>query len=102
LFLMASSGQGLLRIWKTADWSLTHELQAHRSAIYDMAIAPDGRYVVTCSVDETVRVWAVASGQQVGCFRAEGGVNACAAGVDGRTFIAGDRSGGVHFLRIEP
>jgi WD40 repeat protein len=50
--------------WKTDDiW------RGHKNAVTDLAFSPDGEYVVSSSLDGTVRVWDAASGETVRVLR---------------------------------
>jgi WD40 repeat protein len=98
--VLSSSGDGTLILWRTESWSVLAKYDGG-STIYDQTITPDGRLVAAAGVDGTFNVWDVETGRQATSFRAEGGINACACSPDSRTFVAGDRAGGVHFLRLE-
>ena len=68
-----------------------------------MAITPDGCRAVSASEDSTLRVWDLESGEEIATFTGESAILSCAFARDGRTIIAGEESGRVHFLRlIEP
>jgi WD40 repeat protein len=99
-FVLSNSGDGTLILWRTGDWSLLSKLDGG-STIYDQTITPDGRFVGAAGVDGTLSVWEVETGRLAANFLADGGINACACSPDSRTFVAGDRAGGVHFLRLE-
>jgi WD40 repeat protein len=62
-------------------------------------VLPDGR-VVSCSQDETLRVWAPEDGQCIAVMRLETSVDAIAASADG-LIAAGDLLGRVQLLRLE-
>ena len=64
-----------------------------------MAVTPDGRYVLSGSSDNTLKVWDLSSGRILATFTANGSVACCAVTPDGRTIVAGDASGAIHFLR---
>ena len=71
---LASGGQdGIVRIWKT-DVSGSfgdlyypdappNELQGHAGWVWDVALSSDGRRLASASVDRSVRVWDVESGE---------------------------------------
>ena len=75
-------------------------LAGHRYAVHAVAVTPDGRYVVTGSLDDTARVWDLATGQGIACFFAEAAVWCCAVAPDG-LIAAGDQHGNVYFLTLE-
>lgn len=64
-----------------------------------MAVAADGRRVVSGGEDRTLRLWDLEAGHCVGALRAGAPVVAVACG-DGLA-VAGDSRGGVHLLRLE-
>ena len=47
-----------------------------------------------------VRLWELESGNEIVTFTGDGGIDSCAVAPDGRTIVAGDGSGRVHFLRL--
>ena len=67
-----------------------------------MAMMPDGRRAVSGYWNhKTLKLWDLKSGQILASFTGESGMLACAVSLDGRTIVAGDTSGRVHFLRLE-
>jgi WD40 repeat protein len=58
---------------------------AHPQAIRVLVFAPDSRYLLSAGADKTARLWAVASGQQVGAFKGHTGeIFAAAFSPDGK------------------
>ncbi len=67
---------------------------------YGVAITPDGRRAVSASNDNTLRIWDLESGKELALLTADGTTTSCAVSLDGRTIVAGDGTGRVHFLRL--
>jgi WD40 repeat protein len=76
-------------------------LDGHTNSVWAVAVTPDGCRAVSGSDDGTLRVWDLESGEEITSFTGEGRVLSCAFAPDGKTIIAGDESGHVHFLRLE-
>lgn len=56
---------GALTIWDLATLSKRHELQGHRDAILDAAIAPDGKLLATASYDREIKLWDLNEGKEL-------------------------------------
>jgi len=65
-----------------------------------LAVTPDGRYVVSGSSDNTLRVWDLKDGKQIFTFTLDATLTACIMAQDDRTIVAGDGFGRLHFLRL--
>ena len=82
---------------------LIRTLEGHTYRVNAVAVTADGRRAVSASDDTTLRIWDLESGKLFNTFAADSQLVACAVTPNGRTFVAGDSSGQVHFLRlIEP
>jgi WD40 repeat protein len=66
-----------------------------------VAVTGDGRYAVSRSQDNTLKVWELKTGRVVASFCGDSTIERCAVTPDGRTIVAGEASGRVHFLRLE-
>ena len=75
-------------------------LQGHTSWVTAVVVTPDGRHVVSGSWDNTLRVWDLESGKELAAFTAESDLSSCAVASDGRTIVAGESLGRLHFLRL--
>jgi WD40 repeat protein len=77
-------------------------LEGHTDEVNAVAVTPDGRYAVSASEDESLKVWDLERGISVATWVGETGrFSACTLASDGATVVAGDESGYVHFLRLE-
>ncbi len=56
---------GALTIWDLATLSKRHELQGHRDAILDAAIAADGKLLATASYDREIKLWDLNEGKEL-------------------------------------
>jgi WD40 repeat protein len=80
---------------------LIRTLKGHTDWVAAVAITPDGQRVVSASYDRTLRVWNLESGEYSAGFTGEGSISRFAVGPDGRTIIANEKSGRVHFLQLD-
>jgi len=88
---MVSSGSG---IWPGRE-RLTI-VGGHTAGVQSVAFSPDGQTLASGSWDRTIRLWHVATGHELLCFKGQShGVNAVAFSPDGRTLAAGLHDGGV-------
>jgi WD40 repeat protein len=56
-------------LWDAATGKLLHTLAGHRSLVTDAEFSPDGRELVTVSIDHDGRIWSVASGRLLHVLR---------------------------------
>ena len=61
----------------------------------------DGKRAISGSLDNTIKVWDLSSGNIIASFTGESSIASCAIAPDGVTIVAGDASGRVYFLRLE-
>jgi WD40 repeat protein len=81
-------------LWDVDSGRELHRYAGHSSAVIRLAVTPDGRQILSASVDKTVLVWNRNSDQEV--RRLEGFksyVWGLAISPDGRHVLAGDASG---------
>jgi len=65
-----------------------------------VALAADGKYIVSASDDCTVKVWRLATGQLFASYTGDSPMQACTIGQQG-TIMVGDQTGRLHFLHLE-
>ena len=90
-----------LKLWDLESGRCIHTLEGHTQEVTVVAVTPDGRQAVSGSDDTTLRVWDLGTGRELAAFTADAEITCCAVAQDGHTIIAGERSGRVHFLRVE-
>lgn len=100
-FAITGSHDRTLRIWDLRSGLAEGSLEPHRGGVYGLALTPDGKHAVSAASCGTVRVWDIASRAVVASFEADGPFWSCAVGCSGRTVIAGDDFGQLHFLDLE-
>ncbi|MEJ8826497.1 TIR domain-containing protein [Variovorax humicola] len=109
-FLVSSSADCTLRIWDLTTGAVRHSIgrtwkddgrfapvpsdQGHWSSVLGCAISPDGRWVASCSADQTASIWDAETGLVVRVLAGhEAEVRACCFSPDGKLLATagGDR-----------
>jgi WD40 repeat protein len=88
------------KVWDVASGRLLRSLNEHPNRGLDLDLMADGRAVLVFD-DDTLKVWDLTSDQLVASFSGESVLRSCAVAPDGRTIVAGDAVGHMHFLRLE-
>ncbi|HUT90716.1 MAG TPA: hypothetical protein VMY37_14530 [Thermoguttaceae bacterium] len=89
---LASVGGWRIRLWDLTRRSrrVQRELKGHGKEVTSIAWSPDGRFLLSGSLDETVRLWDARSGKQVDCYDwGTGEVRSLAFSPDGTTAAVG-------------
>ncbi|RZN36806.1 MAG: WD40 repeat domain-containing protein, partial [Methanosarcinales archaeon] len=97
---ISGSGDNTLKVWDIESGEEIQTLTGHTSLVYVVAVTPDGRHAISGSGDNTLKVWDIESGKILVSFSGDAHFFACAISPDGKTIVAGDASGRVHFLRL--
>lgn len=66
--LAVASDDLVVRMFDTETWKLVRRFSGHTSPVTDMTFSPDCRWLVTSSMDSTVRVWSIVSGTLIDWF----------------------------------
>ncbi len=61
----AGFANGLIRLWDTTTLSQVRELTGHTDMVMSVAFGPDGTLLASGGFDNTVRLWDVATGNQI-------------------------------------
>lgn len=88
-------------MWDLGSGQEVRTLAGHKSWVWGVAVTPEGEHAVSASHDKTLKLWDLRNGACLATFTADTGVLACAVAPDGKAVVAGDRSGTVHFLRLD-
>jgi WD40 repeat protein/serine/threonine protein kinase len=100
--LASVSGDGDARIWDDDGHEL-HTIPAHGNFIRGVAIGRDGTRMATASVDGTLKLWDVGTGQEVLILKGRGGGVSCVAfSIDGNMLLSGDVDGKVKIWDARP
>src|SRR6476661_2655568 len=96
-----SASANTLKVWDLASGTELRTLTGHTGWVSAVAIAPNGLIAVSGSSDRALKIWDLLSGKEIASFSPDAEFECCAIAPDGVTVVAGDRSGRVHFLRLE-
>lgn len=96
-----SSKDGTIKVWNLRERRKIHTLVGHTEAISAVAVTARGKRVISVSEDGTVKVWDLTRGKVIASYDSDTSLYSCAVTSDGRTIVAGDGLGRVHFLRLE-
>ena len=82
-----------LQLWDLATGAALRAFSGHSSLIESAAFSPDARFLLSASLDGTVKLWSVASGKEIRTFAGHTGyVGAVAFAPDGKHAVSGGDS----------
>ncbi len=84
-----SLGAPLVKLWDMTTGRLLREFAGHSARIHAVAFAPDSRWALSASDDESVKLWEIPSGQLLHTFPDEGGRGRLAFSADSRLVLIG-------------
>jgi WD40 repeat protein len=87
-----------LKVWDLTTGRDVRRLTGHTFRVNGVAVTADGRWAVSASGDKTLKVWDLTTGQAVLSLAAAVPFYCCAIAPDGKTMVAGDDAGAVHFV----
>jgi len=95
---VSASWDNTLKVWDLTTGQVLRTLEGNTSSVYGVAVTADGCFAVSASYDHTLKLWDLASGKMIGTRATDVRLLCCAFTPDGRTILAGDSAGAVHFL----
>jgi WD40 repeat protein len=85
---VADNWDNAVKLGDVASRKLLHRLTGHALPVFRVAYAPDGRTLASAAFDNTLRLWDVATGQQVAAFPHKDAVESCSFSPDGKLLAA--------------
>lgn len=99
--ICASTVGKFITLWDFKTYNYLRQITGHTGEVKSLIISANGQYLVSTSDDKTIRIWEFPSGKEVLRFTGESSIVSCALSPDGKTIVAGELMGRVHFLRLE-
>lgn len=67
-----AAGRVVITLWDVDSQKQIRTLEGHEGFIRDLVFSPDGRYLASASMDKTVRVWELSTGETLYTLQPEG------------------------------
>ncbi len=99
LAVFASSDK-TIKVWDIVSGTELRTLTGHNGSVSGVALSTHGQLAVSVSLDNTLKVWDVETGHCIATLVVGVPLICCALSADGKTIIAGDDLGWVHFLEL--
>jgi hypothetical protein len=99
--LAVSASGETLKVWDLETGRELRTLKGHTGRVGGVAVTPDGLRAVSGSKDNTLKVWDLETGEEMATFSEDSEIIAVALGPDGKTLVAADEAGRIHFLKLE-
>ncbi|XXX78695.1 tetratricopeptide repeat protein [Sorangium sp. So ce134] len=98
---LVSAADSTVRLWDVDSGAPLKTLDAGAGVITDLAMSADGGRVAVSSMDGTVRVFSIRTGERERAFQSGGRVLSVAATADGGVILSGDDRGAVRIWSVE-
>jgi RNA polymerase sigma factor (sigma-70 family) len=90
-----NSSENIVRLWDLEAGAELRQFVGHERPISAFAFAPDGKTLASAGSDKTVRLWRVATGEQITKFDDSGDIQCLAYSRAGKFVAGGTESGGI-------
>jgi WD40 repeat protein len=82
-----------VKVWDAETGALIRTLSGHNDDVISAAYSPDGRRIVSGSLDNTVKVWDAETGALIRTLSGhDGSVNSATYSPDGRRIVSASRN----------
>ncbi|MEZ0227941.1 MAG: WD40 repeat domain-containing protein [Planctomycetota bacterium] len=98
--VLAAGDKGELVLWDVATPKEVRRFEGHERMVTHVGVASGGR-AVSASSDETIRVWDLETGAQVGLWKQPASIDSVALSPDGRHVALGCGRGQVRLLALD-
>jgi WD40 repeat protein len=85
---------------KTGNDDALNTLTGHTQSVTAVMVIPNSLYLVSSSLDRTVKIWSLSTGECLHTFINDSPITAIVISPDGKKVIAGDEAGRLHFLEL--
>jgi WD40 repeat protein len=101
--MVCGSLDSTITIWNLDNGMQEQRLTGHERGVTSVAVsATPGRWLaISSSWDGALKAWNLETGEVVATFTADAPLQCCGATRDGKTLVAGDEEGRVHFLELQ-
>ncbi len=88
--ILASSAHNIIHLWNLEAGKKQRSLSGHQNWVSALAISPNGQVLASASLDRTVKLWNLATGELIGTLYS-GRATTLAFSPDGQTLATGSR-----------
>ncbi|MHC5729339.1 MAG: WD40 repeat domain-containing protein, partial [Nostoc sp.] len=81
--------------------TLVKTLHGHSGSVNSVAISPDGKTLASGSDDETIKLWNLATGEQIRTLTGHSEVLNVAISPDGKTLVSGGSDNTIKIWRLK-
>ena len=98
--VVSASYDNTLKVWDLRSGETLHTFKGHSKLVNDVVLTRN-KYAISISDDCTLQIWDLLSGRVIAVFTGDSELLTCDVAPNGVTIVAGEKSGRVHFLRLQ-